>query len=338
MLRLVVSLATLLLVLSVAAGAEAQVWRAKPAGTVQPTKADIAEARQRFTKGVRLYQDEGAVDAALVELQRAYDLAPNFKVLYNIGQVARTLRDFALAVHAFQRYLEDGGIEVPQKRREEILADLKDLEGYVATVDVVVNVDGAVISIDDAVYGTSPLPGPIQLNAGQRRFRADLDGRVANKVITLAGGDNVSVAIEVPLGPRPSNDPDPLPPDEDDEDDGAGVPVWVGLGFGAAGLIGVAGAITGGVALSRSNALDDERFAGTAPPDELEQDADEVRALAIATDVLIPTAVVAAGVTLVLWLTVGKSKPAVKPVAPASVSFDVPLSADHWGLSATVRY
>jgi tetratricopeptide (TPR) repeat protein len=50
-----------------------------------------------------LYQE------ALVEFQRAYQLSPNYRVLYNIARTAGLLKNHALALESFQRYLEEGG-------------------------------------------------------------------------------------------------------------------------------------------------------------------------------------------------------------------------------------
>ncbi|MEZ4302901.1 MAG: hypothetical protein R3B70_48710, partial [Polyangiaceae bacterium] len=52
----------------------------------QPSAKALAEARTRYEKGKQLY-GEGAFDAALAELQRSYELAPSYKILYNIALV-----------------------------------------------------------------------------------------------------------------------------------------------------------------------------------------------------------------------------------------------------------
>ena len=55
------------------------------------------EASQRFRSGVRFYKDHDFA-AALVEFKQAYDLVPNYIVLYNLGQTARELKDYAAAL------------------------------------------------------------------------------------------------------------------------------------------------------------------------------------------------------------------------------------------------
>jgi len=54
----------------------AQSWRPKASAT-PPKQAQIDEAKDRYSKGIKLYEEDGLTDAALAELERAYDLAPN---------------------------------------------------------------------------------------------------------------------------------------------------------------------------------------------------------------------------------------------------------------------
>src|SRR4051794_8980920 len=66
-----------------------------------------AEARERFRKGLQLNK-AGKIDDALVEFQKAYDLSPNWKLLYNIGQCSKHLGDAVRSLRAFEQYLAEG--------------------------------------------------------------------------------------------------------------------------------------------------------------------------------------------------------------------------------------
>src|SRR5262245_24707637 len=95
-----------------------------PASAEAPASGDgsadrLREARGRFERGIELYE-EGDMDAALVELRRAYELAPSYKLLFNIGQVHLQKSDYASALDAFERYLAQGGENVATKRRREL--------------------------------------------------------------------------------------------------------------------------------------------------------------------------------------------------------------------------
>ena len=79
------------------------------------------EASQRFRSGVAFYKDKDFA-AALVEFKRAYELVPNYSVLYNLGQTGRELKDYAAALEAFEQYLDEGGARVAPARHKEVAA------------------------------------------------------------------------------------------------------------------------------------------------------------------------------------------------------------------------
>src|SRR5689334_21096548 len=70
--------------------------------------APAAAADRSFRHGVTLF-DQKDFPSALAEFERAYALAPEYRVLYNIGLVRFQLGDHAGAYEAFRRYLADGG-------------------------------------------------------------------------------------------------------------------------------------------------------------------------------------------------------------------------------------
>jgi tetratricopeptide (TPR) repeat protein len=195
--RTLVAIVALALALGLprAASAQAARWRAGPRPTSPPSAAAIDEARQRNTKALKLYQDEGAVEAALAEFERSYDLAPSIVILFNIGQAARTARDYALALHAYERYLADGGSEIRADRRQEALDQIRELKTFVAWLDIRVNVEGARIFVDDAEVGTSPLADKVAVNAGRLRVRAASGSLQDSKVIVVPGGDQATVEL-----------------------------------------------------------------------------------------------------------------------------------------------
>ena len=74
---------------------------------------EVARASKRsLNRGVELYQDE-AYRAALIEFERAYEISPDYRLLYNIGGTKLQLQDFLGAARAYERYLTEGGDEVP---------------------------------------------------------------------------------------------------------------------------------------------------------------------------------------------------------------------------------
>src|SRR3954469_396658 len=94
-------------------------------GVAHAEEAD-REARERYENAVKLYED-GAYDAALVELNRASELRPSYKIYYNIGQVRFAMHDYAAAMDAYRQYLDKGGDKIPAARRDQVQKELNAL-------------------------------------------------------------------------------------------------------------------------------------------------------------------------------------------------------------------
>ena len=190
----------------------------------QPSKAEITEAQRRFQRATELYE-ENNLPGALAEFRKAYSLAPNYRVLYNIGQLCFLMQDSPCAYGAFSNYLEQGGAEIPEKRREEVQRDLARLQARVARLRIVADRVGADVTVDDVSVGTTPLNEPVLVAAGRPRIRVSLPGYApVTRVVEVAGMETVKVDIhlvpvngsaarddsapatrstEVPLTPRP---------------------------------------------------------------------------------------------------------------------------------------
>lgn len=282
---------------------------ATPAASVADAAKDkkaqqeaMAEARTRYERGLKLYS-EGAYEAALVEMQRAYELAPTFKILYNLGLVHRQLHDFAAALDAFRRYLAEGEGKVPAAKRAEVEKWIGELEKAVASVTVKVDVEGAEVSVDDAVVGTSPLSKPVLVNAGKRKISAKIAGKpAATRVITVAGADAVTVELELAEPKTKSattTSEKPAP--------GKGVPAsqapreipWVA--WGVTGGLAVAAGVSGIVAWQASSDLEARRDAPGASRAELDDASSRTKTWALVTDVLLVGTLASAAVST--WLT-----------------------------------
>ena len=76
---------------------------AAPPATEEPAHDPVSdEARARIRRGLELY-DEGDFRLALIELERAYQILPSYKILYNLGQVHFQLGEHARAHAALTR-------------------------------------------------------------------------------------------------------------------------------------------------------------------------------------------------------------------------------------------
>ncbi len=279
---------------------------AQDAKKPEPTKAQKDEASERFKKGVALHA-EGNLDAALIEFNRAYDLAPNYRVLYNIGVVYRDMKDYAASLSTFEKYLVEGGKQIDAKRRTEVEKEIATLKKLVSSVKVTVSVDGAKVYVDEKEVGTSPLDKPLVVNAGKRKISATKDGMLpASKSLDVAGGDTLEVELKLAeveevkpvVAPAP---PPPAPPPPPPTPSKFTTLSWVGLGVAAGFAIGAG--VTGAMAMGASKDLESERFVGDTPNGSAADQQSKVKTLALVTDVLIGAAIVTAGITIGLTLS-----------------------------------
>jgi tetratricopeptide (TPR) repeat protein len=302
-----------------------------PSFAQQPAGAQQDEGRLRFKRGVELFK-EGDFRAALVEFKRAYEVAPSYRILYNLGQTSYELQDYAGALVAFERYLKEGGAELPADRRAEVEAEVKKLQGRVAYLTIEVNEPGALISVDDVQIGTSPLKEPLLVSAGQRRVAASRPPLLpASQLIELAGGDRTKLHLELvnPTVRSPSVPPS-LPPASSSQAPAATPPpapppppssagLWLGLG---ATVLLTGGAVTTGL-LARSAQQDRDRELGRLPGDRSKIDslADRAKTLALASDIMSGLALVGAGVTVYFAVRPGGTTTA--RVSPGGASLAV---------------
>lgn len=249
------------------------------------------EAGAHFDRGVAL-SSEADYAAALVEFRRAYDLAPNPLVLYNIGQTYFQLRNYAAALTYFERYLAEAGAgPVHQAEAEQSIATL---QSRVGKVTVESNVPGDVL-VDDELQGKTPQTG-LRVSIGRHRVAVrPASGAPQERSIDLSAGDTVplsftfdSVPKPVPLGPPPPSADEPhrgLRP--------AATVSWIVAGTLAAGAV-----VTGILAVTKNGSLGDERTNPSATRDSLDSLHSQMRAFSITTDALIVGAAVASGVAL----------------------------------------
>jgi hypothetical protein len=258
----------------------------------EPTDA-LREAGSRYERAFELY-DEGAYDAALSEMKRAYELAPTFRILYNLGVMSLAVHDYAGAMQLFEQFLIEGASAIPADVRKQVSDTLGELAQRVATVSISVNAPNAELSVDDHAVAQAQRSLVVRLNAGHRRIAARAHGYLPDsKAVTLAGGDDVHVNLTlVDSPPRPSSPPP--------EQRGNPVP-W--LGFGATALLAGGAVLSGVQALAAQRDFERKRRKLDITAAALE-DAD-ARAFrwTVTTDVLAVAALGAGGYSLYLALS-----------------------------------
>lgn len=301
---------------------------AAPAAESDATKQ---EAARRFEHAIKLYE-EGDYALALAEFERVYELVPDYRVLYNIGQVNIQLGRYARALRTLREYVSRGGNELPAERRSAVQTDLDSLVGRTASIELDVRPAGAELFIDGTVVGKSPLVEPIVVDVGERTVQARLTGYSTRaQTLTLAGGDRrrVEFTLEPDVAPLPA----PLPaaaapqaalgPERTEPSPVAreAKPSWLWVGWSATGVLAVSSGVSmllGASAASELRALSDSRDATRA---DLDQARSRAKTRLVVADILGVAALATGATTLYFQL----SRPAQneRPSAQAQLGLRV---------------
>ena len=298
------------------------------------------EARERYENAVKLYE-EGAYDAALVELNRTAELKPSYKIYYNIGQVRFAMHDYAAAIDAYRQYLDKGGDKIPVARREQVQKELTTLNQRVAKLVIETDVPGAEVFVDDVSIGSTPFAAPVVVNSGIRRVAArHPDYLPQSRRLSIAGGTQDTIkfafvnraagaepapatpvassapvsssAAARPVAPQPASlAPREAKPSRSNEAHaGSHHTPW--LGWALTGAFAAGAAVTGVLTISANSSLSDDRGNLDVSSSDIDSKSSKVRTLATVTDGLIAAAVISGGVSL--WLTLRDSDEQAPPV------------------------
>ncbi len=278
----------------------------------KPTPDAVRDAGKHFQRGVALF-NEADYAGALAEFKKAYELAPNPAVLYNIGQTHFQLRSYASALQTFERYLTEAGPSA--EHRAEAEANAETLRARVGKIDIVAP-DGTEVAIDDEVIGKTPLP-PQLAAVGRRKVTLFRDGAQQLRFAEVSAGETSRVELKPGAADSPGAKPagvgeQPMPMPERSSS-ALPIALWVGAGVLAAGAV-----TTGVLALGASSDLSDERAKQTGGTtrtklDDLES---KTSSLALVTDILAGAAIVTGGIALYVTLTAKPSRTGALPPPP----------------------
>jgi tetratricopeptide (TPR) repeat protein len=315
--RIVFSLVPLLATVSVAAQEEE--------GTREATK--------HFQTGVTLYGDAD-YHAALVEFQRAYTLAPNVAVLYNVAEAQYQLQDYARALTTFERYI--AMTPASDSRRSEVEQTLAVLRSRVGHLSVVTDPPSAEVSIDDLPIGKTPFEQPVTVSIGPRKVTAALFGhQTVTKRVDITAEDSLTLTIQLPAivpdGAQPprasTQQTSAVHSASSAEASRHTAAVLRTLGWATTGVF-AAGAVSFGIlALKSSSDLAQARATYPTTRDTLDRDANATKLYSVLADSLTAAAVVVGGITLVSSLSTSSSRKEPTSarfwLGPTSANFDL---------------
>jgi len=136
----------------------------------------------------------------VVEFKRAYATAPNYRLLYNLGQCYRELRRYAEAEQYLERYLDEGAKEIVAARKAEVAGELAKIRTHIGKVILSASVPDAEFFVDGDSVGKGPLKEAVRVSAGTRRIAVSAPGRErVTRMVEVIGEETARVEIVLPL-------------------------------------------------------------------------------------------------------------------------------------------
>lgn len=264
----------------------------------------VEEAKQRFDRGLDLYS-EGEYPLALIEFTRAYELVPNYRVLYNIGQVGIQLGQYANARRALDEYVQKGGDTIPADRRAQVAKDMAMLEQRTAFIEITVNVAGAEVLVDEVSVGKAPLSPALLVDAGVHRVLVRHPGYLPRSTqVTLAGGDRQALPLSLEVQPAEKST---IVVQEREVQSHSTLVI---AGWVTTGALATAAVVTGILGAGKAQDLDDLKKSDPRDSDdfgaELDSTKSSAKSLLLVSDVCTGAALIVGGLSL--WLTLSPNE------------------------------
>jgi hypothetical protein len=160
---------------------------------------DTERARILFQEGNAAYRERNW-QLAYEKFHEAFGLAPTYDLAGNLGDVELMLdkpRDAAEHLAYSLKNWPAGQAEA----RAKTAARLKEAKGFVATIKVTVNRDGAEVFVNGTSVGTSPISGELFVNPGAITVEAKAGGKSDKSTIALDKGGSRAVTLTIGEAP-----------------------------------------------------------------------------------------------------------------------------------------
>jgi hypothetical protein len=189
-----------------------------PVAHAQPSDAITEVARQRYNDGVAFY-DAGRFEEARAAFLQAYALKRHPAVLLNLGQSELRSNHPVDAGNHLQQFLREHKEATPDQRAAA-QKGIEEAKKKAPHVIVIVDADGADISVDGAIVGKSPLIDPVFVEPGKHTFVASYGGKSATTSLDARVGPAMAANLSLgvggaaasPMGPAVGPAPDPGAP------------------------------------------------------------------------------------------------------------------------------
>jgi len=178
------------------AGRPALADQPKPEGRpAEASPAAKSEARERFDRGVRLFE-KGDNPGALAEFKRTNEIVPNPLVLYNMGLVYAAMNRPVDSADSLGAFLSQAApSQRAQRRHAQEMLD--EQSARIARLLVRTEVP-ATIDVDGIEIGRTPLTEAIRVSSGAHVVGAQAPGYLSTrKEVTLAGKMTQTVDLQL---------------------------------------------------------------------------------------------------------------------------------------------
>lgn len=290
------------------------------------TSAQTAkEAGKAYAKGESLYK-AGHYEAAQVQFETAYTLAPNPVVLLSIAKTQEKRGQFQATVQTLQRYLNERENAPDRAAVEERIRKIQARPG---TLVLESEPPGARIIVDNRPH-TKVTPTELQLTPGSHRIEIQAPGYapVTRQVQTsFAELKRLSIGLRKSTG---QSDQGSAAEGSSDDIEALTTATWAAVGIaGGSALIGT---ILGILTLSKQSEFNDNPTEGSA---------DRGENYALAADVAFGVAIASGITALVLYLTLEDAKEAERKRqanSTAGLTIIPVATATRAGVVAQLRY
>lgn len=174
------------------------VAKAAPSGAAPQTSADPREqARKLVVQGAAEIK-RGDYVKALAQFSQAYALYPSPKILFNMAQTYKELGRLVEALDGYERFLRTARKRTSRGLLKVARGKVQALKGQVATLLVQVSEPGAMIRIDGAEVGLSPMDIPYRVLPGRHLLvvsKKDFVTQTAS--VSLRHGQRLAHAVKL---------------------------------------------------------------------------------------------------------------------------------------------
>jgi hypothetical protein len=271
-------------------------------------------ARMHFTAGVNLLRDpDGArYEEAYREFKAAYAASPNYKILGNLGLCAMKLERDGEAIDAYSSYLTHAS-ELDPTEAKQVQTDLMTLKAGVVKVTLDIDPSGSTVNDvrvpvrgERVINQYGPVSGPLHIGirAGHHIVtvrHAGMDDSVWEFDVAAGASESKKIALAKPSSGAPASSGVAVNGNDTGVTSKRPVPGGVYVGLAITGALAVGGAITGAMAIGKRSDYNNKNDGLHVA--EAQNLKDKGGTLNLVTDVLLGGAIVAAGVTGVMYFS-----------------------------------